>query len=155
MGWICYPKTVRQRLNELGLNVIVMQLNSSSFTQFKTRRPLNWVGRNCQLTAFSALFLFSAVRFSSSPAMDKWPSLSFGFRKVFSPLIKSSKGLPFSQSRDLRGKRSKPTEQETSEYAFKIIPNASTEENGSCFFKIILTGPRFCSGISVFVSISL
>lgn len=87
MGWICYPKTVRQRLNELGLNVIVMQLNGSSFTQFKMRRRIHLP------TEFSA-------QFSHLP----WPSLSSGTRKVFSLPIKSSKAL--CQSQDLRGKRS-------------------------------------------------
>lgn len=45
MGCICYPKTVRQRLNEWGLNVIVMHQDDSPFIQLKMWRPLSRAAR--------------------------------------------------------------------------------------------------------------
>lgn len=40
-GCICCPKTVRQWLNEWGLNVIVMHRDNSPFIQLKMWRPLS------------------------------------------------------------------------------------------------------------------
>lgn len=159
MGWICYPKTVRQRLNEFGLNVIVMQLNSSSFTQFKTRRPLNWVGRNCQLTAFSTLFLsFSPP--SGSHLLQLWTS---GRRypsdsgRCFPHWYNPLRAFPSVRAGICVARDLNPLNKKRGEYAFKNDPKYFDWRKRVLLFEaeIILTGPPFCSGISVFVSISL
>lgn len=56
-GCICCPKTVRQWLNEWGLNVIVMHRDNSPFIQLKMWRPLSsaeWEMRGEKATAIQS-----------------------------------------------------------------------------------------------------